>query len=310
MSTSKSTPRGTIRRDSMSLISPCSPSSILILPPELILEILEIATHANDPFALALVCKAISQFIDHILYRTVVLNSPKSIALFFRTTTTKPASFLPGLVTKISVTITELPSLAKAQLVAIVKACTGSPIIDSTQSRQSNTVRFELHLKSYIDFSEESISTSSIFDDRPNPLSLVTHLRICEPGYVWQAPSSLLPPYTSNLTHLHICRRAFANEDNDAEFLEDVKYFLKFPEMKMLVVGIFPSFVTNDSEALDKSAIWQALQEMQAGEGRLFIIEGRYGSWASERGVSTVSGPPDFWRDVRKGAKGVQGNTS
>lgn len=271
--------------------------SILTLPPELILEVLEIAADVDyaSPFALALACKAISRFIDHILYRTVVLNSPTNISLFLRTTSTKPASFLPSLVTKILVTVIELPSLAKEQLVEIVKACQG---IGSTHRSQSDIVRFELHLKSYIDPADESISTLPIIDDRPNPLSLVTHLRICEPGYVWQAPSSLLPPYTSNVTHLHICRRAFANEDNDAEFLEDVEYFLAFPEMEMLVVSVFPSLFKNELETVEGSAIWQALKKVQAGDARLFIIRGHYG-W---RPAVRVSDGPDFWSCVRRNA--------
>lgn len=294
--------------------------SIFILPPELIIEVLEVATaidYTNTPFALALVCKAISQLVNHILYQTVVLSSPKSISLFFRTTTSKPPCFLTSHIRRILVTVTELSGRVKAQLVGIVKACTGpQAVMDLDLAHHSHSARlspacsFELHLQSYVDLSDESILISSASGDYTlSPLSLVTHLRICEPGYVWQAPSSLLPPHTSNLTHLHICRRAFANEENDAVFLKDVHYFLRSSKMKMVVVSVFPSYFANEMEEVNASSIWQALKMLQAGDERLFVLEGKHGSWTSEcvsRIVAGLSGPLDFWQKVRRSALGPQ----
>lgn len=302
----------TSRRGSISLIAYRPKSIIFTLPAELILKILDIATSidfAKSPFALARVCKTISQFIDHILYRTIVLNSPKTISLFFRTTTTKPASFLSEHVKRISVTATgHLHSRIKVQLLRIIDACTGVQTMALAHRSHSDTIRLpsvcasELILESYVDLSKELT-----FDQTPNPLSSVTRLRICEPGSQWVAPSSTLRPFITNLTHLQLCRRAPANEENDITFLDDLRsLFLFAPKLNMVVVSVFPPYFADGGESVKRSYIWRALEVIQEQEERLYITEGNYGSWIHEwkdpEASASPAGPPNFWLHVARNA--------
>jgi F-box-like len=77
-----------------------------ILPNELILDILELAVLDGKKTALtlAVVCKRISQLMDFILYRTIVLSSPESIALLLRTVKARHNSFFASHVRKLVVT--------------------------------------------------------------------------------------------------------------------------------------------------------------------------------------------------------------
>jgi hypothetical protein len=211
-----------------------------------------------------------------------------------------------------------------------MEACTGVQTLALAHRSHADAIRLcsacpsELILESYIDLSDDSAFVSST-DNQPDPLSSVARLRICEPGHVWDPPSSSLRLPMLNLTHLHLCRRAFANEENDAIFMEDVRSLLQSVirlkmigawlhfsakstdiDIRDLVVSIFPpSYLTSDDVVgVENSDIWHALGELQLEDDRLFVVKGKYGSWISEwkdpGAVASPSGPPDFWDHVRQ----------
>lgn len=167
----------------------------------------------------------------------------------------------------------------------------------------------ELILESYVDLSGESTFASATPDGKHTSLSSITKLRVCEPGSGWDSPSSFLRPFLANLTHLHLCRRAFANEENDVEFLDDVRTFLLCAsKLEMVAVSIFPSQLYESvSESVTESNIWVALEDMAKDDERLCILQGKYGSWTSDwkdpLTIASPAGPPNFWRRLDRRSK-------
>lgn len=131
-----------------------------------------------------------------------------------------------------------------------------------------------------------------------------------------------------HLTHLHLNRRASANEDNDIAFVQDCEDVLRRREgLKILVVSVFlpfyysmrmpsfPAMADEDAEMEEvdeekarevmqereciESSLWRMLQELKAKDDRLVIIQGQEGAWRKEwEGVSVIAnatGAGDFW---------------
>lgn len=80
-----------------------------ILPNELILDILELAASEGrkTTLTLALVCKRLSQLVDSVLYRTIILSSPQSISLLLSTVQSRHPSFFASHVKKLVVTYSQ-----------------------------------------------------------------------------------------------------------------------------------------------------------------------------------------------------------
>lgn len=163
-------------------------------------------------------------------------------------------------------------------------------------------------------------------------LDNLTHLRLAEPGHMFVSPSSFLTALgpLSHLTHLHLNRRASANEDNDIAFVQDCEDVLRRKEgLKMLVVSVFLPFyysmtapalpagggADEDAEMREmdeekareatmerecvESSLWRMLQELKAKDERLVIIQGQEGAWRKEwegvRVIANATGAGDFW---------------
>lgn len=80
-----------------------------ILPNELLLDIVELAglEGSKTILELALVCKRLSQLVDAVLYRTIILSSPESIFLLHATVQSRHASFFASHVKKLAVTYSQ-----------------------------------------------------------------------------------------------------------------------------------------------------------------------------------------------------------
>lgn len=147
------------------------------------------------------------------------------------------------------------------------------------------------------------------------------------------SPSSFLSVLgpLPHLTHLHLNRRASANEDNDIAFVQDCEDVLRQREgLKMLVVSVFLPFYysmtapalpavaggadedaemheVNEEKAREatmerecvESSLWKMLQELKAKDERLVIIQGQEGAWRKEwegvRVIANATGAGDFW---------------
>lgn len=295
-----------------------SESPISWIPSELILDILEQAILVSKPsaFALARVSKSISNFIDIILYRTVVLDSPQTIALFHRTVRTKSLTFLSERVKRLAVTWKpeSYRTSTRQQVLAIIGACTGllslavpsfpEPInLSSVTWETGRGCPSELSIQSYDDGAcvwSPSLPDASLFSS-PDITSPVTHLRVCEPGDTWHSPSSILSSFgpLPELTHLQLSRRINSNEDNDLTFIEDVRAILHSrATLKMLVISVFPT-PWLISRAVHQSNIWKQLSALRNEDSRLVLMKGIYGMWKDEwSGMSAACGPVDFWSHV------------
>ncbi|KDQ50849.1 hypothetical protein JAAARDRAFT_41635 [Jaapia argillacea MUCL 33604] len=318
-------------------------SFLLTLPSELILKILDLVIIYNrrNASALASICKRISQLIDIILYTNVTLATPHKISLFHRTTLTKPPGFISNHVKKLAVTWTgRMHSHVENELARIVHTCSGCrvlalppcdlPFTASFPPRTSSyrdvkhittsspPSPFELVLGSYIDLAPKPIlsfylpagSTSTPSSHRkPNPalFASLTHLRFCEPSDLYHSLPSVLDSFSSplsSLSHLHLCRRARANEDNDLAFTSDIRDCLRSRKtLKMMVVSIFPSLrrESQDRELMRKdireSSIWLLLDEVAREDERLLVVDGEYGAWVKEWQTPSLF---NFWDDAVK----------
>ncbi|KAL0955871.1 hypothetical protein HGRIS_002070 [Hohenbuehelia grisea] len=302
------------RSRSLSLVAP-RPAAILSIPNELIIDILELAiTHDKASASrLAVVCKTISEFIDIILYRTVLLHSLNTISLFNRTVHTKSLDFLQSHVKQISITCepsTYKPNTA-SQLSHIIRACAPYALVAPSQyeplylcpkpytSSQSSLAH--IVIESFIvDLAAgEGNLAAPILPAASDSLS---HLRVCEPSDGWASPLSILASFGSlpHLTHLHLARRADSNTDNDVIFVDELRAILRSrPALRMLVVSVFsPEWL--DATSARESSLWGALQEARGLDGRLVVRLGTYGEWRREWKGEAVAmrptGPADFWK--------------
>lgn len=286
------------RLRALSLVAARTPP-LLNLPNELVIEILELSLRQSRPSSLAIISKAISTFIETILYRTVVLHSKDAVALFHRTAQTKSKTFLATYVKKLVVTWNIMPhSLTSDQLWEIMAACVGlrslilpsgyHPLSVASILRSPDRDGLcELTLQAYDEEDELGRCTSMHYlpfestTAATNEASL-THLRICEPSVGWSSPSCILESFgpLPHITHLQLSRRINANEENDLIFMEDVRDILHCRTgLKVLIVTIFKYQSWGDWDVVEDSSIWQMMRSIAEQDPRLLLIQGSYGEW-------------------------------
>ncbi|KAL0571551.1 hypothetical protein V5O48_010412 [Marasmius crinis-equi] len=297
------------RRLSLSLLAPRTPPPLLNLPAELVLDILELCLKENRPSTLTVVCKAISGFVDAILYRIVVLDSRETVNLFHRTTLSKPPTFFATHVKKLVLAYNpSVDSIQFRRVLDIVAPCSGLRSLVLPSGYEKPAIQSILHalssdgLAEILIHSHQGLRTFDAGTTRLDYTLPVTHLRVCEPGDGFVAPCSLLSAFGSlpRLSHLQLARRINSNEDNDQVFVDDVVHILETrPELTMLVVSIFPlSWSPTPQASVIESSIWDMLQKLSKRDKRLLVRLGEYKEWNVERdGVrrAKLGETSDFW---------------
>ncbi|OAX42799.1 hypothetical protein K503DRAFT_667107, partial [Rhizopogon vinicolor AM-OR11-026] len=217
-------------------------------------------------------------------------------------------------------TVPTLTELLLSSYVDLVKAvCTIPPIAQWRPSAPSTPVHSlpatpsDTRPSSPDHIQRRDSASTPNSPSRVSIFEYITHLRIAEPAYAWYSPLALLKVFPS-LTHIALPRRAHANIENDELFMEDVKVILREPRMQVIVIAIFPQIqVGADNErgvdhdvsvSLDikNSTIWLAAEGLGKGDGRLFVVDARMGSWRKDwQGpgvVASPEGPANWWRKV------------
>ncbi|KAG6841421.1 hypothetical protein C0991_011315 [Blastosporella zonata] len=264
------------------------------LPTELFLLILEHAILQCKPKDVALVSQAFRRGIDVILYRTVVIDSLKTLQLFHRTIQSKKPSFFADHVKNIVVIDHDIAP--HSYFSDILAACSGtrSLVIPSSSTRPGN-----LWAKNYTK-DHGSIT-------RPPAtmglLDALTHVRFCEPADIWCSPTAMVEALGAlpNLSHLNFARRINANQANDKMFVRSISDVLvSRPILKMLVVSIFPeAFATDNHASIRDSEIWGQMCELRCADQRLVVVQGRYDEWKEgwndPQAIRSGWYPRDFW---------------
>lgn len=281
------------------IIGPRPP--LLDIPVELLFTIIELAALHCRPSILAVLSKAIHGVVNAILYRTVVLDCPEDIALFYRTVRSKPPIFFAKHVRRLAVT-SSLRSVPEYQIRDILTACTDLGIVTFPSSHYSITNSPRTSHEH--DGPSEIILQSFEMGDRCKVPSLIinsdslTHLRFCEPSNVWCSPSSMLASFgpLPHLTCLQLSRRAIANKDNDHLFMEDIRALLRCAMLKLLVVSIFPDRSWSSTESIADSYIWNLMCDIQDADDRVVVLVGRYGDWKKGwEALKWGQQPANFW---------------
>lgn len=291
------------------------------LPAEIIILILEFGLLNDRPRDLALTSQLIRHFVNVIVYRTVVLDTPQTTTLFHRTASCKRSSYLLAHVKSLVVTVKPeyLISGTGQQLTQIVAHCPSLSQVAITSSCQINIFPSgffssydgpsDLTIQSFDSLlGSDSFSSEDLL---PAYFSTsLTHLRICEPGHRWQTPLSMITSLhgVPNLTHLQLARRADSNKDNDTIFTEQVAHLLATrKKLKMVVISIFGGSTRVSSKALQESNIWMMVLRLEALDPRIVVLKGELGKWRKEckdaREFRCGGCPSDFWRMVNKEAE-------
>lgn len=290
------------RRLSLSVIASRSP--LLELPTELVLEVLGLSLIQSKPSTLSSVSKATKSFVEHIIYRTVILDSARSVALFHKIIERRSANFLALHVKKLIISWSPIPHSASArQIWDIVGACSSGlrslalPNGFHPQSIaaviSSHEGLYELTIESYDEVDRLGRCASLHYLPAAfNGGSNLTHLRICEPSMHWCSPAAILESFGQlpHLTHLQLARRIHANDENDIIFVEDICNLLYHRKtMRQVVVSIFPPS-WSPCQSVEDSNIWALVQQAARDEPRLHVAKGEHGSWKNEwpQGI-------DFW---------------
>lgn len=302
---------------SLSLVGKQTPSLLHDLPAEIIMHILELALLHDRPRDLASISQIIRHFVNTIIYRAVVLDSPHAISLFHRTASSPRSSHLLAHVKRLAITWEPeyfSPS-TEQQLRGIVARCpslraVAVPSCCQINISPSGTIHHdgpsELTIQSFEDFANsDPLSALPLL---PVYFSTsLTHLRICEPSNTWQSPLSIVAAFhdAPNLTHLQLARRADSNEDNDVVFAEDIAYLLATRKnLKMVVVSIFGGLMRASPVALHESSIWMLVSKLQEVDPRVVVIEGEMGKWREEwkdvKGLRCGGRLVDFWDMARR----------
>ncbi|KAL0571624.1 hypothetical protein V5O48_010331 [Marasmius crinis-equi] len=298
-------------RRPLSSLASSVPPPLLSLPTELVLSILELCIERSRQNTLAVVCKAVSRFVDAILYRTVILDSRETIYLFHQTTLSKPPSFFANHVKCLNLSYNPPSnSVQFHRLQDIITSCSGMRSLVLPPGYEQRGIQATLHALRSDELADivihslegpQATKTDSIASRTHLhfPALPVTHLRVCEPGNVFIAPCSLLSTFGSlpRLSHLQLSRRINANAYNDQVFIDDVVRILRTrPELKMLVVCVFPQRWTPlaQSDAVAESNIWNMLREISEQDCRLSVRGGKNTKWkAGYDGVGEISSK--FW---------------
>lgn len=300
--------RTTHRPRALSLIAARLPP-ILGLPAELVLTIFELVISESKPITLATICKGINKAVESILYRTVVLDTSKTIDLFYRTTLSRPRDFFTEHVKKLIVTW-ELEQHSSS-ISKIIAAC---PALRSLVSPSCYPISMATQMPNYDGPSEltfrsyEGEDASKVAPSFQKSSRSLTHLRFCEPSDSWYSPSSMLSTFGPllHLSHLQLSRRADANEDNDLTFAEDIRTLLRSNStLKVVVVSIFAGYSwTNSSAIAEDSYIWNLMLSIRDEDPRIIVINGIYDDWRDvgnyQKALWSGWHPVDFWTTVKE----------
>ncbi|KAF6760206.1 hypothetical protein DFP72DRAFT_805621 [Ephemerocybe angulata] len=273
------------------------------LPSELVMTIIEVALMDTKPSILATLSKEFHILLNHVLYRTVILSSPRAILSFHRTATGSPR--LSSSVKKLAVTWDgwDWPNPLDSQISEVVKACKNIQALDLSALNHIPNLASHHHLKEV---------TSPLFIDEPSTENFaacadnITHLRFTEPNeYGWIGPREMLEKFgnPTNLSHLQLSRRTGANMDNDEKFANQVADILvTYPKLQVVAISVFKEFSwsNNDSStsSLEESHIWKQLLELKGVDERVLLIEGKRNEWRKELGDFLPSNSIDcrFWQ--------------
>ncbi|KAF7296099.1 hypothetical protein MKEN_01425100 [Mycena kentingensis (nom. inval.)] len=286
---------------SLALAAAAKPAAPLLdIPTELGIEILQFGLAHASIDTLASVSRAFRACIDAILYKHVLLRTPKAVSLFARTARQRP-DLVRNLVKRLAVAFPWGSSPATSiDIEYVIAACSGVRILSLPRPGLiaspclSRTLPSELTLQSF-DFTRLDVARCSAH----HLSTALTHLRISEPGDAWYAPSAIISFFgdAPHLTHIALARRMEANEDNDAVFVADIQTILASrPQLRMVVVRIFPAHFPlyyNPEAVVEDSAIWQVLSVLAEEDPRLVIVAAGF-----DRGKATswVQMPNDgFW---------------
>ncbi|KAF7315123.1 hypothetical protein MIND_00026600 [Mycena indigotica] len=296
--------RARSRALSLALAAASKPAPLLDVPTELGLAILELALTHTPLRTLASLSRAFNTLIAAILYRQVILDTPQKLALFARTIRGKTPDFVESHVKTLAVTIEHwrFTPASNMDLETIIAVCSGVRILSLPRprilalSRHSRILPSELTLQSFDLSSVESCSGGTL-----QMAHSLSHLRIAEPGDLWNSPLSILAFFggVPHLSHLALARRMDANTDNDVVFVDEVQAILESrPRLKMLVVRIFPAyFPLYCGQGMESSSIWTALEVVAESDPRLMLVAA--GQDTSKLSWAHLPGD-DFWEDSMK----------
>ncbi|KAJ7209765.1 hypothetical protein GGX14DRAFT_364485 [Mycena pura] len=321
---------------SLALVAASRTTLFLDIPTELGLEILELGL-THTPFStLAAVSRAFSALIEAILYRHVVLSTPKTMSLFYRTIKSKSPEFIETRIKTLAVTVEpwRFTAASGIELEGIIAACTGLRVISVPRPAvlANSLSHYSLHRTLPSEIVIRSFDTTPFREREHSPSggaaaspaahlsASLSHLKIAEPGDTWHSPLSILAFFGSapHLTHLSLARRMDANTDNDQVFVDEVQVLLASrPALRMLVVRIFPAHwphYVDPSVPVASSTIWAALAPVAEADKRLVLVaaeleDDEASSWAyvpASSGLRVCS----FWErcKMESEARGVQEN--
>jgi hypothetical protein len=279
----------------MSLAPTVAPraSPLLDIPPEIGLEIVQLALIATPSSILVAVSKQFNALVCKIIYRTVVLDRLSRVARFHRTVRSKSPEFLETHVRALAVTCPSYSTEARVQLEGIVAACTGlrtiaiprpgiltSALISATRPSELIIQKFD----AMTPFEWDPPFAQALSDDPGAHLSQnITHLRICEPGAVWHSPLATLRFFgaLAGLTHLalarHVSPDSFWRSNNDSVFVNEIRTLLAArASLKMLVVHLFPARWPKPTRVAaslcNHSCLCKALMRVADADKRLIVL--------------------------------------
>ncbi|KAJ7187619.1 hypothetical protein GGX14DRAFT_326702, partial [Mycena pura] len=263
---------------------------LLDIPTELGLEILKLSL-THTPFGtLAAVSRAFSALVAVILYRHVILSTPKALSLFYRTVKSKSPEFLDARIKTLAVTVEpwRFTSASGIELASIIAACTGLHVL--SVPRPGMLTNFLSHRTLPSEITIRSFDTSPLceWERLPTGVALaspaahlaarLSHLNVAEPGDTWHSPLSILAFFGAapHLTHLSLARRINANTENDQVFVSEVRVLLSSrPSLRMLVVRMFHAHwphCIDPPVPVASSSIWASLAPIANADKRLVLV--------------------------------------
>ncbi|KAI0034713.1 hypothetical protein K488DRAFT_83776 [Vararia minispora EC-137] len=294
------------------------PSKITLdtLPSEVLLDILRYAIpqpswsrNKVSVSTLAVVNRTLYAACAALIYRTVVLRSPRALALFARTAKAHPA--LPAAhVRSLAFTCdTRMRPELRSFLGVAIRACSslhtlvipGAALPGLILPPAAHPVPAPKHvtLNGWGDIQALYADPTAPSPTYPADLfRQTTHLSLAGPPAVWARPCDILHALggPTRLTHLCLARRTGGNTDNDAEFVSDVLALRT--RVKNIVVSMCPNvFASRLPE--EESAFAGALKEMgvKIREGD---VEEWHAPWTDVELGAHASGLEErFWADIQ-----------
>ncbi|KAF7298040.1 hypothetical protein HMN09_01025300 [Mycena chlorophos] len=226
------------------------------VPNEILLEIIEFAL-ANGTFAgdIACVCRPFGSLIDHIVYKTVVLNSAARIARFCYTARARRQAFMTRHVRRLVVSAPDCFTVeVRSQLETILSVCRGvqamaiprpailvaPDVVSQTRLNELTIQQFDAMTPFEWDpqFGEAGASPAAHLTRQ------ISHLRVCEPAAapLFHPPAEIIEFFgpLENLTHLALACRSTQPLHKSRIFLQDIQeLLLARPALRVVVVSIF-----------------------------------------------------------------------